>query len=124
MLSTIQFDISNELAIRLQPLQSRISEILELGLREFNAKKSFNFEGFSDVLEFLAGLPSPDEIINLRPSDKIEARINHLLEKNRVQGLTPEENIEWEQYQYIEHLVRIAKAKAHLKLKNKGQTIN
>jgi len=35
-----------------------------------------------------------------------------LLEKNREEGLTAEENAEWEQYMYLEHLVRMAKAKA------------
>ncbi|MEH2014970.1 hypothetical protein [Nostoc sp.] len=34
-----------------------------------------------------------------------------------TQGLTPVEQQAWEQYQYLEHLVRIAKAKAYLKLK-------
>ncbi len=38
--------------------------------------------------------------------------------KNRKEGLTETEEQEWEQYQYLEHLVRIAKAKALLKLRN------
>lgn len=117
MLSTFKLNIPQGLAVRLQPLQGQISQILELGLRELNAKKQPGFEGSSDVLEFLAGLPTPDEIIKLRPSEKMQARINFLLDKNRSEGLTPDEQEEWEQYQYIEHLVRIAKAKAHIKIK-------
>lgn len=59
----------------------------------------------------------PEEIVKLRPSKALQARISTLLEKSRDTGLTLEENQEWEQYQYLEHLVRIAKAKAFLKLK-------
>ena len=39
-----------------------------------------------------------------------------LLEKNRTTGLTADEEEEWRRYQYLEHLVRLAKAKAALKL--------
>ena len=118
MLSTFQLNIPQELAIRLKPLQGQLSQILELGLRELNAKKQPGFEGSSDILEFLAGLPTPEEIIKLRPSKKMQARINYLLNKNhQPEGLIPDEQTEWDQYQYIEHLVRIAKTKAHIKIK-------
>jgi len=53
----------------------------------------------------------------LRPSETLQAQITALLDKNRSEGLTPNEELAWEQYQYLEHLVRIAKAKAYLKLK-------
>ncbi len=71
----------------------------------------------AEVLEFLATLPTPEEIIALRPSEALQAQISNLLEKNRTQGLTPAEEQIWEQYQHLEHLIRMAKAKAHLKLK-------
>lgn len=34
-----------------------------------------------------------------------------LLEQNRREELTPEEEQEWEHYEYLEHLVRLAKTK-------------
>jgi glutaredoxin-related protein len=40
-----------------------------------------------------------------------------LLEKNRIQGLTPEEEQLWQGYEYVEHIARMAKTKAFLKLK-------
>ena len=58
-------------------------------------------------LEFLARLPTPEEIIALRPSQTLQARISALLEKNRTEGLTLAEEQEWEQYQYLEHLERL-----------------
>lgn len=114
---TITLHIPEELATRLRPLEDQLPRILELGLRELNAAAQSGYQGAAEVLEVLAGLPSPDEILTLRPSQALQGRINALLEKNRTQGLTDAEEQEWEQYQYLEHLVRIAKAKAYLKLK-------
>ena len=106
-------DLPDDLAIRSRPLEDRIPQILEFGLREFNASAQHCFDGAADVLETLAGLPTPQEVLALRPSETLQARISALLEKNRIEGLTPEEEQEWESYQYLEHLVRVAKAKAH-----------
>jgi hypothetical protein len=68
------------------------------------------------VLEFFASLPGPEEILNLRPSERLERRVRNLLERSRTATLTPQEEEEWQSYQYLEHLVRIAKAKACLKM--------
>ena len=110
----ITLDVPNELATRLEPLTNQLPRILELGLRELNANAQAGFEGAAEVLEILAGLPTPKEILALHPSEAFQARLNVLLEKNRTEGLNPEEEQEWEKYQYLEHLIRIAKAKAHL----------
>jgi hypothetical protein len=53
----------------------------------------------------------------MRPTAALQTRISALLEKNRTTGLLPEEEREWEQYEYLEHLVRLAKAQAALRLK-------
>ncbi len=74
-------------------------------------------KGADEVPEFLAGLPEPEEILQLRPSEHLQAGIRRLLEKNRGCGLSPEEAVEWEEYEHLEHLVRMAKAKALLKMK-------
>ena len=116
MLTTVTYDISEELAGRIAPLREQVPRILELGLRELTASTETGFKGTAEVLEFLASLPDPEEIIALRPSPALQERISALLEKNRTTGLTPQEEQEWENYQYLEHLVRIAKAKAYAKL--------
>ncbi len=115
-MSPITLEVSDELAQRLRPFAERLPRILELGLRELNAATQSGFVGTAEVLEFLAGLPTPQEILALRPSEALQSRVSALLEKNRSEGLSHEEEEEWEHYQYLEHLVRIAKAKAYLKL--------
>src|SRR5262249_34256560 len=102
--------ISDELASRLQPVRDRLPRIIERGLRDLDAQAPA-FVGLGDVLETLARLPSPEEVLALRPAPALQARAEELLTKNRSTGLSQEERQEWEQYQYAEHLVRIAKAK-------------
>ena len=109
--------ISDELASRLRPVQDRLPQILELGLRELDAAPP-QFEGLGDVLETLARLPTPQEILALRPSPALQERISTLVDKLRNGGLSADEEHDWQKYQYIEHLVRIAKAKAALQLKS------
>ncbi len=115
-MSPITLEISDELAQRLRPVADRLPRILELGLRELNAIAQPGFQGAAEVLEFLAGLPGPEEILQLRPSDGLQARVKALLEKSRSTGLTAAEEQEWEQYEFLEHLVRVAKSKALLKI--------
>jgi hypothetical protein len=112
----ITLTVSEELATQLHPLRDQLPRILEFGLREWQAAAQIGFKGASEVLETLAALPTPEEILALRPSADLQARISALLEKNSDAGLTPHEEQEWEQYQYLEHLVRLAKAKACAKL--------
>lgn len=105
-------ELPDELAMQLRPLVDRLPRILELGLREFNASNEGGFQGAADVYNFLASLPTPEEIIALQPSDSLQNRVQALLQKNREGELSAEEELEWQQYEYLEHLVRIAKAKA------------
>jgi len=115
----ITINVPDDLATRLHAINDQVQEILELGLRELNATGQQGFKGAADVLETLAGLPTPEEILALRPSKVLEKRLRELLEKNRRESLTPAEEREWEQYQYLEHLVRMAKARAQGRMKRK-----
>lgn len=115
-MSPITLELPDDLAQRLRPVTAYLPAILEMGLRELNASTQPGFQGAAEVLEFLAGLPTPEEILALNPSETLQTRVRALLEKNRAEGLSPSEEQEWEQYQYLEHLVRIAKAKALLRL--------
>lgn len=112
----ISVEVPDDLALRLSPLQDKLPEILELGLREWNAQGQSGFSGLSEVLEVLAKLPSAEEVLALKPSVALQQQVERLLEKNKTVGLTPEEERWWQQYEYVEHLVRMAKARALLSL--------
>ena len=116
-MSTMTINISSELALRLRPFGEEMPQILELGLREWSAAGQVGFPGAAEILEFLASLPSPQAILALRPSAALQGRIGELLEKNRAHGLTPAEEKEWAQYEFLEHITRMAKARALIKLR-------
>ena len=103
--------IPDELATRIRAVEDRLPEILELGLREWLSAPA-HYAGLNDLLETLAGLPSPEEVLALRPTPTLQDRIEQLLDKNRNSGLSGDEQKEWARYEYIEHLIRLAKARA------------
>ena len=113
----ITLTVSDDLAARLRPVQDRLPEVLELGLRELQAAGQQGVTGLAEVLETLAALPTPQDVLALRPSAALQERIDALLEKNQQSGFAPDEQSEWERYRFAEHLMRLAKARAALKLK-------
>jgi hypothetical protein len=60
-------------------------------------------EVYRSILEFLASNPSPEAIVNFKPSSRVQERIRELPEKNRTEQLTPTESAELDEYERIEH---------------------
>jgi hypothetical protein len=115
-MASITLSLPDDLASQIKAQQQQLPRILELGLRELNASGQSGFDGAADVLELLAALPTPEEILNLRPSPRLSARVAEMVEKSRAGEMTPLDQEDWERYEYLEHLVRMAKAAAQLKL--------
>ncbi|MEO8073241.1 MAG: hypothetical protein ABI686_08320 [Acidobacteriota bacterium] len=113
----VTIDLPENLAVNLKSHKGKLSRIFELGLREFEASSAVGYKSVAEVLEFFAGLPAPAEILALRPSAEMQEKIDELLEKNRREGLSEAEEQTWTSYEFIEHLVRIAKAKVSAQLK-------
>ncbi|MBM4072118.1 MAG: hypothetical protein FJ271_24805 [Planctomycetes bacterium] len=107
----VTLTIPDDLATRLRPVVNDLPRIIELGLRQFRPT-STGFSGLNEVVEALASLPGPEQVLELRASPALQSRVEELLTKNRTEGLSATEQDEWAQYQYAEHLVRLAKAKA------------
>ena len=117
VVSAITLNIPDELAQRLRNEHASLPEILEMGLRDWHAtREPGSFQGAAEVLEFLASLPSPEDILALRPSEALTGRVRTLIAKSREGTLDPKEEAEWERYEFVEHLVRIAKMSASEKL--------
>ncbi len=108
----LTLQIPDDLAAELRPREGRLPHILSLGLRELDAQGAAGFAGLADVLELLASLPTPDQIMALRPSQALQDQIDHLLERSHEGALSDEEEQQWRNYQYIEHLVRKSKTRA------------
>jgi hypothetical protein len=70
---------------------------------------------YDELAFFLASL-SPRRVLTYKASIKSQERVNVLIEKNKNIGLTEDENAEMERFMTVEHIVRLAKAKALQKL--------
>jgi hypothetical protein len=68
---------------------------------------------YEEVIEFIAAGPSPDRIISFQPSEAAKQRVASLIELEKTTGLSPEEESELEHYLQLEHIMRMAKARAH-----------
>jgi hypothetical protein len=65
----------------------------------------------------------PQAVLRLRPLAKQAARASELLEKCRIGQLSAEEEAEWEKFETLEHLVRMAKAQAAKEIRNAGGSV-
>lgn len=113
----ITVDVPGEYASQLAAAApGELAEIVALGLREWQSRQAGEFTGLRSLLERLAGLPEPQDVLHLRPTNELTSRANELLEKSHSGTLSETEEGEWHGLELAEHLVRIAKAKAALKL--------
>ena len=115
-MASLNVSLPDDLASQIRAQEKELPRILELGLRELNAGAQSGFDGAAAVLELLAGLPTPEQILNLRPTPRLAARVAELIEKSRTGTMSAADEEDWERYEYLEHLVRIAKSAAQLKL--------
>jgi hypothetical protein len=67
---------------------------------------------YEEVIDFLAAGTSPQGIAEYRPSAKARARVAYLLAHEKTGGLTPDESSELQSYLQLEHIMRLAKARA------------
>ncbi len=111
-MSSVTIPIPDELAMQLESRTEELPAILQVGLREYDARRQLGYEGAAEILDVLASFPTPDDVLALRPSPALQERLSFLLEKNRETGLSVEEEQEWSQYERLEHLVRMAKLRA------------
>lgn len=72
---------------------------------------------FDEIIEFFA-LLDPQRILGFHPSEEKQQEINTLLTKKKAGQLTDEEQTQLAHYRVLEHIVRMAKAKAlqHVKI--------
>lgn len=65
-----------------------------------------------EIIDFIASGTSPENVIAFRPSPKSRQRVMDLIAREKTNGLSPEETAELNDYLQLEHLMRLAKARA------------
>lgn len=71
---------------------------------------------FDEITDFLLEKPEPEEIIAFRASPELDERLHMLLDKNREDELSADEQAELEAFLQYGHLLTTLKIKARQKL--------
>ena len=100
-------NISDSLAERLQPLGAWLPTVLELTLV---GCKTVAAATATEVLEFLAQGPTPEEVLAYHASKRAQSRLQRLLALNATGLLGEEEQQELDELQQIEHIIIMLKA--------------
>ena len=66
---------------------------------------------YQDFADFIAGL-SPEKLLNYYAPPKMQQRVELLIERKKEGVISKEEVAEMERYFTLEHIVRLAKARA------------
>ena len=74
-----------------------------------------NLLAYEEVAEFIAML-DPKRLLELKPSDAVQLRVEVLIDKKKEQNLTGEEQYELDRYMALEHLIALAKVRARMRL--------
>jgi hypothetical protein len=69
-------------------------------------------KAYEEVVDFIAAGTTPQNVIAFRPSEESQERVADLLAREKNGELTPSERSELDHYLQIEHLMRLAKARA------------
>jgi hypothetical protein len=67
---------------------------------------------YEEVIDFIAAGTTPDHVAAFRPSKAVKRRVTELVRREKGDGLSADEQSELELYFQLEHLMRLAKARA------------
>jgi hypothetical protein len=71
---------------------------------------------YEEIIDFIAAGTTPSGIVAFQPSEEAKARVADLIRREKTTGLSPEETTELNHYLQLEHLMRLAKARARTHL--------
>ena len=67
---------------------------------------------YDEIVEFIAAGATSDAVARYEPSEDTKERVAELIHKEKTSGLSSEEESDLDHYLKIEHLMRLAKARA------------
>jgi hypothetical protein len=67
---------------------------------------------YSEFIDFLAGGFTPQQIVAYKPSAVLQQKFSDLLYRFKQEGLSEQEQQEFTYFLQLEHIIRMAKARA------------
>jgi hypothetical protein len=68
---------------------------------------------YDEIIEFIAAGTTPQSVIDFKLSDAAKDRLEALVYRAKTEGLTGSDEQELDRFLTLEHIMRLAKAKAH-----------
>jgi hypothetical protein len=65
-----------------------------------------------EIVDFIAGGTTPEMVMNFHPSEAAQSRVSALLTRNSAGALSAEDQAELDHFIELEHILRMAKARA------------
>ena len=67
---------------------------------------------YEEVIDFIAAGTTPTGVANFEVSPSVKKRAADLILREKTTGLSPDEKSELDHYMELEHIIRLAKARA------------
>lgn len=68
-------------------------------------------KAYEEIVNFIAA-EAPSRVISFQPSDAVKVRVEDLIYREKNEDISSEEKTELDLYIQLEHIMRLAKAKA------------
>ena len=69
-------------------------------------------KAYEEIIEFIASGTTPGNVAAFRPSEEAKERVADLIKREKNSDISPDEESELNHYLQLEHLMRLAKARA------------
>ncbi|HEY6328158.1 MAG TPA: hypothetical protein VI756_02395 [Blastocatellia bacterium] len=69
-------------------------------------------KAYEEIIEFIAAGTTPGKVVSYRPSETTRKHVEDLIYREKASGLSPDEQSELDHYTELEHIMRLAKARA------------
>jgi hypothetical protein len=67
---------------------------------------------YIEIIDFIAAGTTPDAVVHFRPSPEAQRRVAELVEREKAARLSSDEKAELDHFMELEHIMRMAKARA------------
>src|SRR5215467_10130305 len=118
-MTTITLEVPDDLATQLVSMRDQLPALLHELLKSRPQGRMMGrlesgalHPAYQEIFDFLASGPTPERIISHRPAAQLQDRVAELLDKNREIGLTPDEEAELDDYEQVNALMFLLKARA------------
>lgn len=69
-------------------------------------------KAYDEIVNFIAAGTSPASVVSFQPSEEVKTRVGELITREKESELSAEEMTELNLYIQLEHIMRLAKARA------------